>query len=137
MSAAPYWRYHTLHLERRRAEVLRSLAAERRRIDGLAGQPAAVSADVLAALPGVGRWTVAETLAVSHGDPDQVPVGDFHLKNVVTHHLTGRDRGTDGEMLELLEPFRPHRGRVIRLLELLGQAPAFGPRSPARNITRM
>ena len=32
-------------------------------------------------------------------------------------------------MLELLEPFRPHRGRVIRLLEAAGiAAPKFGPR---------
>ncbi|HEX9762810.1 MAG TPA: DNA-3-methyladenine glycosylase 2 family protein, partial [Acidimicrobiia bacterium] len=70
-------------------------------------------------------------------DPDQVAVGDFHLKNIVVHHLTGRDRGTDAEMLGLLEPFRPHRGRVIRLLERLGPAPAFGPRSTPRDITGM
>jgi hypothetical protein len=56
---------------------------------------------------------------------------------VVVHHLTGRDRGSDDEMIELLEPFRPHRGRVIRLLGLLGNEPKFGPRMPARDITRM
>lgn len=137
MSAAPYWRYHPLHLERRRAEVLRRLASEQLRIDRLGDVPSSAAAGVLGVLPGVGPWTVAETLAVSHGDPDQVPVGDFHLKNVVGYHLTGKDRGSDEEMLELLEPFRPHRGRVIRLLELLGPAPAFGPRFPARDITRM
>jgi hypothetical protein len=32
-------------------------------------------------------------------------------------------------MLELLEPFRGQRGRVIRLIGLSGsRAPAFGPR---------
>jgi len=137
MAAAPYWRFHRLYLERRRAELLRRLSSRHRRIAGLAGQAPAAAASFLGSFPGVGPWTVAETLAVSHGDPDQVSVGDFHLKHLAVHHLTGRDRGTDEEMLELLEPFRPHRGRVLRLLELLGRAPAFGPRSPARDITRM
>jgi hypothetical protein len=32
-------------------------------------------------------------------------------------------------MLELLEPFRPQRGRVLRLLGLAGRrAPAFAPK---------
>lgn len=137
MAAAPYWAYHRLHLERRRAETLRRLASDHRRIEGLGEQSSSASTRVLGATAGVGPWTVAETLAVSHGDADQVSVGDFHLKNVVTHHLTGKDRGSDEEMLELLEQFRPHRGRVVRLLELLGPAPAFGPRFPVRDITRM
>ncbi|MGH8913038.1 MAG: DNA-3-methyladenine glycosylase 2 family protein, partial [Acidimicrobiia bacterium] len=63
--------------------------------------------------------------------------GDFHLKHMVVHHLTGRDRGTDDEMLALLEPFRPHRGRVARLIHAMGHAPKFGPRMPRRDITRM
>lgn len=137
MASAPYWRYHRLHLERRRAEILRRLASNHARIASLAIEPADVAARVLRAFPGIGPWTVAETLATSHGDPDQVSVGDYHLKHVVVHHLTGRDRGSDQEMMELLEPFRPHRGRVVRLLELLGHEPAFGPRSPIRDITRL
>jgi hypothetical protein len=41
-------------------------------------------------------------------------------------------------MLELLEPYRPHRGRVQRLLEMSGiKAPAFGPRTEAREIGRL
>ena len=36
-------------------------------------------------------------------------------------------------MLELLEPFRPHRGRVLRLLQVgAGGAPRYGPRMPLR-----
>jgi hypothetical protein len=32
-------------------------------------------------------------------------------------------------MVELLEPWRPHRGRVVRLVELSGVGtPKFGPR---------
>jgi hypothetical protein len=38
-------------------------------------------------------------------------------------------------MLELLEPFRGHRGRVCVLLELSGiGAPRFGPRMPLRSF---
>ena len=137
MATAPYWEYHRLHLEKRRAELLRALASNHAKIERLAGLSSDDAAATLRRFPGVGPWTVAETLAVSHGDPDRVPVGDFHLKHLVVHHLTGRDRGSDEEMMELLEPFRPQRGRVVRLLELLGSEPAFGPRLALRDITRM
>jgi hypothetical protein len=41
-------------------------------------------------------------------------------------------------MLELLEPFRPHRGRVQRLLEEAHiRPPARGPRMQARAIDRL
>lgn len=137
MAAAPYHVYHRLHLEKRRADLLRSVAAVEARISGLAGSATAQAASHLKSFRGISDWTVAKTLEVSHGDPDQVAVGDFHFKHIVVHHLTGRDRGTDEEMLELLEPFRPHRGRVIRLLHTLGHEPRFGPRMTPRDITRI
>jgi hypothetical protein len=66
-----------------------------------------------------------------------VAVGDFHLKNVVVHALTGRPRGTDDEMLDLLAPFAPQRGRTIRLLVASGaSAPARGPRRRINPIAR-
>lgn len=137
MAGSPYWVYHDLHLEKRRADVLRQVAASADRINRLHEVPSRLAAETLIALPGVGPWTVSKTLAVSHGDADQVEVGDFHLKHTVVHHLTGRPRGTDEEMLELLEPFRPHRGRVTRLLHTLGHEPSFGPRVAPKDITRI
>lgn len=137
MGEAPYWEYHDLHLEKRRADVLRRVAEAHERIDVLSEASPDEAAATLASFSGVGEWTVAKTLEASHGDPDRVAVGDFHLKHMVVHHLTGKDRGTDEEMLELLEPFRPQRGRVTRLLGLLGHEPKFGPRMAARDITRM
>lgn len=137
MAAAPYWDFHESHLEKRRADTLRRVAAAQRQLDDLSATDPASAATVLRSFAGIGEWSVAKTLEVSHGDPDQVAVGDFHLKHMVVHHLTGRDRGTDEEMLELLEPFRPHRGRVARLLHLLGHEPKFGPRMAARDITSM
>lgn len=137
MAEAPYWVYHELHLEKRRADVLRRLATAREKIGSLAEVGSAEAAKLLGSFEGIGEWSVAKTLEVSHGDPDQVAVGDFHFKHMVVHHLAGRDRGTDEEMLELLEPFRPNRGRVIRLLHHLGHEPKFGPRMSRRDITRM
>jgi 3-methyladenine DNA glycosylase/8-oxoguanine DNA glycosylase len=137
MAAAPYWAYHELHVEKRRADLLRRVASDHERISGLSSVPSAEAAAVLETYPGIGEWTVAKTLTPSHGDPDRPEVGDFHLKHMVTYHLTGRPRGTDDQMLELLEPFRPHRGRVTRLLHTLGHEPKFGPRMAARDITGM
>lgn len=137
MSQAPYYDFHEMHLEKRRADLIRRVSALADRIDATATRSPDGAAEMLASFPGVAAWTTAKTLEVSHGDADQVAVGDFHFKHIVVHHLTGRDRGSDQEMLELLEPFRPHRGRVIRLLHTLGHEPRFGPRLTPRNITRM
>lgn len=137
MAEGPYWQFHELHLEKKRADMIRRVSAAHEKIASLASEPSGVAATVLRSFSGVGEWSVAKTLEVSHGDPDQVAVGDFHLKHLVVHHLTGRDRGTDEEMVELLEPFRPHRGRVVRLLALAGHEPKFGPRMSVRDITQM
>lgn len=137
MAAAPYWVFHQYQLEKRRADVLRRVAERHDMIAELADETPQLAADVLKSFSGVGDWSVAETLAVSHGDPDQVSIGDFHIKHLVVHHLTGKDRGSDQEMLDLLEEFRPHRGRVVRLLHQLGHEPKFGPRMSPRDISRM
>lgn len=136
MAKSPYHAYHRLHLEKRRADLLRAVSRRADRVDGLRDQSPLEAESLLMTFPGIARWTTAKTLEVSHGDPDQVAVGDFHFKHVVVHHLTGRDRGTDEEMLDVLEPFQPHRGRVIRLLHTLGHEPKFGPRMTPRDITR-
>lgn len=73
----------------------------------------------LGALPGIGPWTVGELLGRACGDPDAVPVGDYHLPRVVGIGLTG-EALDDAGMLEALEPYRGQRGRVIRLLVRAG-----------------
>ncbi|MBW3606685.1 MAG: DNA-3-methyladenine glycosylase 2 family protein, partial [Actinobacteria bacterium] len=71
----------------------------------------------LRSVPGIGRWTSAET-RLALGDPDAVSVGDYNLPGVVCRALAGMegDACTDAAMLELLEPYRGQRGRVIRLV---------------------
>jgi 3-methyladenine DNA glycosylase/8-oxoguanine DNA glycosylase len=89
----------------------------------------------LRAFPGLGPWTAAGVAAVALGDPDAVPVGDFHIPHMVSWALAREPRGDDQRMLELLEPYRGHRGRVVRLLMLAGvTAPRYGPRMPLRWI---
>ena len=82
----------------------------------------------LSAVPGIGIWTVAEIAQRALGDTDALSVGDYHLSQNVGWALAGRPLD-DAGMVELLEPWRPHRYRVVRLLECSGVAkPRFGPR---------
>jgi 3-methyladenine DNA glycosylase/8-oxoguanine DNA glycosylase len=72
---------------------------------------------------------------VALGDPDAVSVGDYHLPSQVAWALAGERSGTDDRMLELLEPYRGHRGRVLRLLAAGGVfPPRRGPRMPLRSF---
>jgi 3-methyladenine DNA glycosylase/8-oxoguanine DNA glycosylase len=134
----PYHAFHPFGVERRRAEVLRSVCARAEWLDASADLPPEQAEARLGSLPGVGPWSVAEVARLSLGDADAVSVGDFHLKHLVAWALAREPRGTDERMLELLEPYRPHRGRVQRLLESSGiRAPAFGPRMEVHAIDRL
>jgi 3-methyladenine DNA glycosylase/8-oxoguanine DNA glycosylase len=86
----------------------------------------------------VGAWTAAEAARAAFGDPDAVSLGDYHLPNIVAWALAGEPRGDDDRMLELLEPYRGQRARLVRLLELSGSAPPrYGPRLRGRAIERL
>ena len=93
------------------------------------------TAGALRSLPGVGEWTAAETVQRAFGDADALSVGDYHLSTMVGRTLLGRPID-DAEMLEVLEPLRPHRQRAVRLLEASGLArnPRFGSRSAIPNL---
>jgi len=135
VAATPYWVFHPWGVEQRRADTVRRAAAHATALD--AAVDAAAATRRLTALPGIGAWTAAEVVRVAFGDPDAVSVGDYHLKNTVSWALAGEARGTDERMLELLDPFRGHRGRVCLLLEAAGLfAPRFGPRMPIRSFAR-
>jgi 3-methyladenine DNA glycosylase/8-oxoguanine DNA glycosylase len=137
LASLPTWTYHSLGVERRRADTLRSAALVAGRIDAIAGLDAGEARRRLRSLPGVGAWSAAEVSLVALGDADAVSIGDYHLPHLVAWALAGRPRGSDELMLELLEPYRGHRGRVLRLLQLAGiTAPRFGPRMPLRWIAR-
>jgi 3-methyladenine DNA glycosylase/8-oxoguanine DNA glycosylase len=131
----PYHAFHPFGVERRRADTIRRAAAAVPRIERLVDEPFRRAEPLLRAIPGVGPWTAAEVGIRAWGDPDAVSVGDFHLPNLVAWALAGEPRGDDARMLELLEPYRGQRARVIRLLEQSGiRPPAFGPRMAPRRI---
>lgn len=134
----PYYVFHPFGIARRRAELLRAACARSTWLDAVQALPLEEARTRLEAIRGIGPWTVAEVSRTALGDADAVSVGDFHVPNIVSWALAGEPRGTDERMLELLEPYRPHRGRVQRLLEVSGiRAPAYGPRMEARSIDRI
>jgi 3-methyladenine DNA glycosylase/8-oxoguanine DNA glycosylase len=143
LAALPYTELHPLDIERRRAEALRRVAASAGWLDALADAdagvpPAEARERMMARLPGVGPWTAASAAAVALGDPDAVAVGDLHLKNIISWWLAGEARGTDERMLELLEPYAGHRGRVCRLAIVARVAPPRrGPRRAVPRISRL
>jgi 3-methyladenine DNA glycosylase/8-oxoguanine DNA glycosylase len=112
----PYEVFHQFGVERRRADVLRRLAMVARRLEETVRLPLETAYRRFTAVTGVGPWTAARIGLIALGDPDAVTIGDLHIPHMVAWALAGERRGTDERMLELLEPFRGHRGRVIRLL---------------------
>jgi 3-methyladenine DNA glycosylase/8-oxoguanine DNA glycosylase len=138
IAETPYFTFHPWGVERRRAETVRAVCSQAARLDACASLPIDQAATRLRSVPGIGPWTVAEIARTALGDADAVSVGDFHLPNIVSWALAREPRGTDERMLELLEPYRGHRGRVQVLLEAghFG-APAFGPRTEIQSIDRI
>ncbi|WP_431802858.1 DNA-3-methyladenine glycosylase family protein [Microbacterium sp. bgisy203] len=126
----PSWTWHRAGLEPPQSQAV--VRAARRRASIEAAASAASDGDerdaVFTSLPGVGAWTSAEARIRAFGDADAVSVGDYHLAHQVGYALTGRRVDDDG-MVALLEPWRGHRQRVIRLIGLSG---AFEPRRGPR-----
>jgi 3-methyladenine DNA glycosylase/8-oxoguanine DNA glycosylase len=136
LAALPAYGYHPFGVEQKRADTVRRVAAAASRVDAVVGVPLPEAHRRLRTIPGVGAWTTAEVAIVALGDADAVSVGDYHLPNLVSWALAGEPRGDDDRMLELLEPWRGHRGRVVRLLERgVRHAPRYGPRLSLRNLT--
>jgi 3-methyladenine DNA glycosylase/8-oxoguanine DNA glycosylase len=104
-------------------------------LEKLKSWPVAEARDALTSLPGVGIWTAAETAQRAFGDADALSVGDYHVPKMIGWTLLGRPV-VDEVMVALLEPMRPHRHRVVRLLEASGLAyePRRGARLPIVNI---
>ena len=138
LAALPYYAYHPLGLERRRAELIRAVAARAAWFEAIVDLPLPAAYARLLAVPGIGPWTAAEVAVRALGDDDAVSVGDFHIPSLVAWVLAGERRADDARMLELLEPYRGRRALVIRLLELSGSmAPRRGPRLAPRRIERI
>lgn len=130
-----YYDLHVIGMDRKRADTLKRVCAFANRLEQVGASAPADLRARLEAISGVGQWTSAEVARLALGDADAVSVGDFHLKHLVSWVLADEPRGTDDRMLELLEPFVGHRGRVCTLLETSGlSAPRYGPRQRIQPI---
>lgn len=127
------WQWHRIGLDGQRRRTLRAAATVGLRLEAAVHMSSAEAAKRLQVVPGIGIWTAAETMQRAIGDPDAVSVGDYHTPSLVGWALIG-EKVDDDRMLELLEPFRPQRQRVVRLIESGAPRPARrGPRAPVRN----
>jgi 3-methyladenine DNA glycosylase/8-oxoguanine DNA glycosylase len=123
------WDWSRWDVDLARQRALRAAATVANRLEECSAMSLDAAMNRLQVVPGIGVWTAAETAQRALGHPDQVSVNDYHVHNQVVFALTGRPRGSDEEMLELLAPFVGHRQRVVRLIEVAGiRAPRFGPR---------
>ncbi|OBH59050.1 DNA-3-methyladenine glycosylase [Mycobacterium sp. E2479] len=131
----PSWEFHRANVDPRRAQAVVSCARRASSLERLVSWPTGRAREALMSLPGVGEWTAAETAQRAFGDADAVSVGDYHIPKMIGWTLLGRPVD-DAGMLELLAPMRPHRQRVVRLLEASGLAyePRRGPRLPVQQI---
>jgi 3-methyladenine DNA glycosylase/8-oxoguanine DNA glycosylase len=131
----PSWEFHRANVDPGRARTVVSCAQRASSLERLTSWPAAQAREALTSLPGVGVWTAAETAQRAFGDPDALSVGDYHIPKMIGWTLLGRPI-VDADMVELLEPMRPHRHRVVRLLEASGLAyePRRGSRLPVQDI---
>ena len=125
----PSWEFHRANVDPGRARTVVGCAQRADSLERLTSWPADKAREALMSLPGVGIWTAAETAQRAFGDPDALSVGDYHISKMIGWTLLGRPID-DAKMVELLEPMRPHRHRVVRLLEASGLA--YEPRRGAR-----
>ncbi|TLM85818.1 DNA-3-methyladenine glycosylase [Pseudarthrobacter sp. NamE5] len=132
----PSWEWHKAGVgPQRSATVMRALRSAVA-LERLAALPATEAAAKMQAIPGIGIWTAAEVVQRTHGCPDSVSVGDYHLAAYVGAALTGR-RTDDAGMLRLLEPWKGHRQRVVRMIQASGfRKPTFGPRMTIQDHRR-
>ncbi len=124
----PSWEWLRLPVDPQRSRTTVTACRVAASLERVCGVPPEEADRRLRSLPGIGVWTSAEVRQRALGDPDAVSFGDYHLAKQVGWALLGHDID-DAEMAELLEPYRPHRGRAA-LYALLGgvRRPRRGPR---------
>lgn len=132
----PSWEWHRAGVDHARCTTAVRAATVAGRLEQTAVLPPDEARCRLQVVHGVGTWTSAEVAQRALGDADAVSVGDAHLSSLVGWALV-RERVDDDAMLELLEPYRGHRYRVVRMIELSGlrpprRAPRYAPRDYRR-----
>jgi 3-methyladenine DNA glycosylase/8-oxoguanine DNA glycosylase len=128
----PSWEWLRMHIDPARSRAVVGAARVAPALERTVGLPGDEVDRRLRSLPGIGVWTAAEVRFRAHGDADAVSFGDYHVAKNVGWALTG-EAVDDAGMAVLLEPYRPHRYRVQRLVELARAGrPRRGPRMAPR-----
>src|SRR5699024_10367286 len=124
----PSWEWHRAGVDPGRARTAVRCAAAERQLQRACELPIEDAYRRLQAIPGVGPWTAAEVAVRALGDADAVSVGDYNLAPAIGWTFLGRPVD-DEQMLGILQPWSPHRGRVIALLaaDRTLRKPRFGP----------
>jgi 3-methyladenine DNA glycosylase/8-oxoguanine DNA glycosylase len=116
LARVPRFELERMGIDAKRSSALLRFAGEQRFVGFKAGMDFSTLRRQLLRVPGIGPWTVESVLGYGAGDTDAAIPGDLHLPRVVCYALAGEFKGSDERMMELLEPFRGHRFRIIRLL---------------------
>ncbi|HET6937058.1 MAG TPA: DNA-3-methyladenine glycosylase 2 family protein [Nocardioides sp.] len=128
----PSWEWLRMHIDPARSRAIVTVARVADSLERTIQLSHEEADRRLRSIAGVGVWTSAEVRQRSHGDPDAVSFGDYHVAKDVGWALTGTPFD-DAELAEFLEPWRPHRGRVPALVGLAGlRRPRRGPRMAPR-----
>ena len=131
-AAVPSWEWLKASVDGARSGTAVRVAKSAGRLEECAAMSTTDARARLRAIPGIGVWTSSEVAQRALGDADAVSFGDYHVAKNITWALLGEARDDD-VLAELLEPYRGHRYRVQRLLELDGQfRPRHGPRMSPR-----
>lgn len=138
LAGRAYYDFHGLGIERHRAVLVLRIADRASALERAARMPFAEGRAHLEKLPGIGPWTSGVVLGCALGDPDAVPLADYHLPNWVAWNLAREERADDARMMELLAPFAGARGLVARLTKLGGEgAPRRGPKMTVQDVRRL
>ncbi|WP_406831839.1 DNA-3-methyladenine glycosylase 2 family protein [Pedococcus sp. KACC 23699] len=131
-AAVPSWEWLRASVDGARSATAVRAAKSAGRLEECAAMSTTDARARLRAIPGIGVWTSSEVAQRALGDADAVSFGDYHVAKNITWALLGEAKDDD-VLAELLEPYRGHRYRVQRLLELDGHfRPRRGPRMSPR-----
>lgn len=113
--AIPSWHWLRAGVDAQRADTIMRVGQVAHRIEECVDLPLPAVWKRLSSIPGVGVWTIAETVQRSLGDADAVSFGDYHVAADICWALTGVV-GDDLQAEQLLAPYAGHRYRVQHLV---------------------
>ena len=130
LARAPGWWFSQHGVDGRRAAAVIEACRQAARLDRASAERLI---SLFKHLRGLGPWTLGNVRVRAFGDPDALIIGDYNLPHMVVHFFTGAARGTDAQMVKLLQPFKGQRARAVRWMKMSGQrAPRFGPKQRLR-----